>query len=64
MCIVESILNWIRRQENAYFLVLKKVLKARLWDPILKKTVTNRDVIFDETFMLKLNEAETCDDSS
>ena len=60
MCIVESIINWIQRQENVYFLVLKKVLKARFWDPISKKTVTNRDVIFDEAFMLKLNEVETC----
>jgi len=25
--------------------------------------VTSRDVIFDEAFMLKQNEAETCDDS-
>ena len=26
--------------------------------------VTNRDVIFDEAFMLRQNEAKTCDDSS
>ena len=25
--------------------------------------MTSRDVIFDEAFMLKQNEAETCDDS-
>ena len=25
--------------------------------------MTNRDVIFDETFILRQNEAETCDDS-
>ena len=66
MCRVENVLNWIRSQENVYFLVLKKVLKAtgyRLWDPISKKTMTSRDVIFDEAFMLKQNKAETCDDS-
>ena len=28
LCRVESVLNWIRSQENVYFLVLKKVLKA------------------------------------
>ena len=60
MCRVESILNWIQSQENVYSLVLKKVLR---WDPISKKTVTSRDVIFDEAFMLKHNEPETCDDS-
>ena len=26
--------------------------------------VTNRDVIFDEAFMLRQNEAKTCEDSS
>ena len=26
--------------------------------------MTSRDVIFDEAFMLKQNETETCDDSS
>ena len=31
----------------------------RLWDLILKKTVISRDVIFDEAFMLKQNEAKT-----
>ena len=35
----------------------------RLWDPILKKTVTSRDDIFDEAFMLKQDEVKTCDDS-
>ena len=29
----------------------------------MKKTVTNKDVIFYETFILRQNEAETCDDS-
>ena len=47
------------------FLGFEKGVKGyRLWDPISKKTVTSRDVIFDEAFMLKQNEAETCDDSS
>ena len=45
------------------FLGFEKGVKGyRLWDLILKKTVTSRDVIFDEAFMLKQNEAETCDD--
>ena len=46
------------------FLGFEKGVKGyRLWDPISKKTVTSRDVIFDEAFMLKQNEAETCDNS-
>ena len=46
------------------FLGFEKGVKAyRLWDPISKKTVTSRDVIFYEAFMLKHNEAEICDDS-
>ena len=64
MCRVESVLNWIRSTENAYLLVLKKVLKATGFGIQSKKEmVTSRDVIFDEAFMLKQNEAETCDDS-
>ena len=65
ICRAESVLDQIQSQENAYFLVLKKGVKGyRLWDSISKKTVTRRDVIFDEGFMLRQNEAETCDDSS
>ena len=46
------------------FLGFEKGVKGyRLWDPISKKTVINRDIIFDEAFMLKQNEAKTCDDS-
>ena len=44
-------------------MVLKKVLKATGFGIHSKKTVTSRDVIFDEAFMLKQNEAETCGDS-
>ena len=36
------------------FLGFEKGVKGyRFWDPISKKTVTSRDVIFDEAFMLK-----------
>ena len=52
------------KSRKCVFLGFEKGVKGyRLWDPISKKTVTNRDVIFDEAFMLKQNEAETCDDS-
>ena len=52
------------KSRKCVFLGFEKGVKGyRLWDPILKKTVTSRDVIFDEAFMLKQNEAETCDDS-
>lgn len=52
------------KSKKCVFLGFEKGVKGfRLWDPISKKTVTNRDVIFDEAFMLKQNEAETCDDS-
>ena len=52
------------KSRKCVFLGFEKSVKDyRLWDPISKKTVTSRDVIFDETFMLKQNEAETCDDS-
>ena len=65
MCRVESVLNQIHSRENAYFLVLKNVLKAAGFgiQSKKKKTVISKDVIFDEAFMLKQNEAETCDDS-
>ena len=52
------------KSRKCVFLGFEKGVKGyRLWDPISKKTVTSRDVIFDEAFMLKQNEAETCDDS-
>ena len=53
------------KSRKCVFLGFEKGVKGnKLWDPISKKTVTNRDVIFDEAFMLKQNEAETCDDRS
>ena len=52
------------KSRKCVFLGFEKGVKGyRLWDLILKKTMTSRDVIFDEAFMLKQNEAETCDDS-
>ena len=52
------------KSRKCVFLGFEKGVKGyRLWDPISKKTVTSRDVIFDEAFMLKHNEPETCDDS-
>ena len=52
------------KSRKCIFLGFEKGVKGySLWDPISKKTVTSRDVIFDEAFMLKQNEAETCDDS-
>ena len=46
------------------FLGFEKDVKGyRLWDPTSKKKVISRDTIFDETFMLKQNEAEVCEDS-
>ena len=52
------------KSRKCVFLGCEKGVKGyKFWDPILKKTVTSRDVIFDEAFMLKQNEAETCDDS-
>ena len=51
------------KSRKCVFLGFEKGVKGyRLWDPISKKMVTSRDVIFDEAFMLKQNEAETCDD--
>ena len=53
------------KSTKCVFLGFEKGVKGyRFWDPISKKTVTSRDVIFDEAFMLKQDEAETCDDSS
>ena len=42
----------------------KGVKGYRLWDPISKKTMSSKDVTFDEAFMLKQNEVKTCDESS
>ena len=51
------------KSKKCVFLSFEKGVKDyRLWDPISKKTVTGRDVIFDEAFMLKQNEAEAYDD--
>ena len=51
------------KSRKCVFLGFEKGVKGyRLWDPISKKMVTSRDVIFDEAFMLKQNEAKTCDD--
>ena len=53
------------KSRKCIFLGFEKGVKGyRLWDPISKKTVTSRDVIFDEAFMLKQDEVKTCDDSS
>ena len=53
------------KSSKRIFLGIEKGFKGyRLWDPILKKMVTSRDVAFDEAFMLNQNEAETCDDST
>ena len=53
------------KSRKCIFLGFGKGVKGyRLWDPIVKKTVTSRDVIFDEAFMLKQDEVKTCDDSS
>ena len=46
------------------FLGFEKDVKGySLWDPTSKKKVISIDTIFDETFMLKQNEAEVCEDS-
>ena len=51
------------KSRKCVFLGFEKGVKGyRLWNPISKKMVTSRDVIFDEVFMLKHNEAKTCDD--
>ena len=53
------------KSRKCIFLGFENGVKGyKLWDLISKKTVTSKDVIFDEAFMLKQNEAETCDDSS
>ena len=52
------------KSRKCIFLGFEKGVKGyRLWDPISRKTITNRDVIFDEAFLVKQNEAETCGDS-
>ena len=52
------------KSRKCVFIGFERGVKGyRLWDPISKKTVTNKDVIFDEAFMLKHNEVETCDES-
>uniref|UniRef100_A0A2N9HCZ1 Integrase catalytic domain-containing protein n=1 Tax=Fagus sylvatica TaxID=28930 RepID=A0A2N9HCZ1_FAGSY len=52
------------KSRKCIFLGFKKGVKGYwFWDPILKKKVISRDVIFDETFMLKQNEAKVCEDS-
>uniref|UniRef100_A0A2N9J8T4 CCHC-type domain-containing protein n=1 Tax=Fagus sylvatica TaxID=28930 RepID=A0A2N9J8T4_FAGSY len=52
------------KSRKCIFLGFEKGVKGyRLWDPISKKKVISRDVILDETFMLKQNEEEVCEDS-
>ena len=52
------------KSRKCVFLGFEKGVKGyRFWDPISKKTVTNKDVIFEEAYMLKQNEVETCDKS-
>ena len=52
------------KSRKCVFLGFEKGVKGyRFWDPISKNMMTSRDVIFDEAFMLKQNEAKTCDDS-
>ena len=52
------------KSRKCIFLCFEKGVKGyRLWDLISKKKVISRDVIFDETFMLKQNEVEVCEDS-
>ena len=42
------------KSRKCIFLGFEKGYKGyKPWDPISKKTVTNKDVIFDEAFMLK-----------
>ena len=53
------------KSSKRIFLGIEKGFKGyRLWDPILKKMVTSRDVAFDEAFILRQNKAKTSDDSS
>ena len=52
------------KSRKCIFLGFEKGVKGyRFWDPISKKKVINRDIIFDETIMLKQNEVEICEDS-
>ena len=53
------------KSRKCIFLALEKCVKGYwLWDPISKKMVTNKYIIFDEAFLLKHNEAEICNDNS
>ena len=53
------------KSRKCIFLGFEKGVKGYwLWDPISKKMVTSKDIIFDEAFLLKQNEAETCNDNS
>ena len=48
------------KSRKCVFLGFEKGVKGyRLWDSISKKTVTSKDVTFDEAFMLKQNEVKT-----
>lgn len=52
------------RSRKCIFLGFEKGVKGyRLWDPISKKKVVSRDVVFDETYMLKKNDEEVSADS-
>ena len=52
------------KSRKCIFLGFEKGVKGyRFWDLISKKKVINKDIIFDETIMLKQNEAEVCEDS-
>ena len=53
------------KSRKCVFLGFEKGVKGyRLWDPISKKMVTSKYIIFDEAFLLKHNEAEICNDNS
>ena len=53
------------KSRKCIFLGFGKGIKGyKLWNPISKKTMTSRDVTFDEAFMLKQNEVKTRDESS
>ena len=53
------------KSRKCIFLRFEKGIKGYwLWDPISKKTITSKDIIFDEAFLLKHNEAKICNDNS